>query len=805
MLHTKKRILLLCMMVWVFMITVSGQSNFDITQLVADTKTFTFNDSKNTVKGFIYGELDEKTNCCGSDRIYLEVRIHPSGYVVEAKTLTGKNECFKSSAIDIVKNIKWEAKDFKGTKPVYFEIRPDINCEGSRDNAYKSVAIINNELLDENGKPKDPEAGSLIYLGDTDSENSDKNTAAETTSEEVVADKENEEVSSSSEASMEKTPVENEAAPVEVAEKISEEPKEVVATEKMKEAGSQEVNDLAEGAKAEGKTEVTKVAAKPVETAKEMASTTEKTIQENQPAPEKLLVSADTPGRRSMTEETVAAVDSPKVPVAEPVDPEAQAEKEAEIMVLKEQLDELRAQEEAIQQKQERRKEIMERRRQAQIERRRQLQAQQEAEAEAAINDPFAGEGETMDESSSQDPDQEDLDRLSQELSEIQNRKRELEDSRKRDAEELDQYIRDRVRLEEEIRRKEEEITRKREQQELDRLVEDRNRLEDDRRNLEGEMQRLMDEIQRLQDELSRKVGEIERQNQDIQRINVTVAQREADINQQRMLREQQLAQELALMRQQADSESANLFRDPANPGMPSVGINPNLLADTSLQARRIVSQIMQLQQQLQQIQGQGTPGGIPTPGVISPQISSGISGSTNLPEGSSRANEDRAWENIDYNAPEGTVPSTGTIGSGMSRASNSTGFDPVLGYSPDSSHSGTFENTAGPGFRSMQYGSGTNAMNRFLADQLKARGVCGLVAAFAEITVNGNGNVIDRRIIKANSTQAMINLPSIFNSMSFVPTYSEIPQRTNLSFEMNIPCGPGQLPAAGGLVPSTN
>ncbi len=801
MLHTKKRILLLCMMVWVFMITVSGQSNFDITQLVADTKTFTFNDSKNTVKGFIYGELDEKTNCCGSDRIYLEVRIHPSGYVVEAKTLTGKNECFKSSAIDIVKNIKWEAKDFKGTKPVYFEIRPDINCEGGRDNAYKSVAIINNELLDENGKPKDPEAGSLIYLGDSDSEKPSENSATEATSVEEVADKENEEVSSSSEA-----PMENESAPVEVevAEKLSDDSKEVVATENLKEEGSQVANELAERAKTEVETEATKVTAKPVETAKEMANKAEKTVQEKQPDPEKLLVSADTPGRRSMTEETVAVVDSPKVPAAEPVDPEAQAEKEAEIMVLKEQLDELRAQEEAIQQKQERRKEIMERRRQAQIERRRQLQAQKEAEAEG-VNDPFAGEGETMDESSSQDPDQDDLDRLSQELSEIQNRKRELEDSRKRDAEELDQYIRDRVRLEEEIRRKEEEITRKREQQELDRLVEDRNRLEDDRRNLEGEMQRLMDEIQRLQDELSRKVGEIERQNQDIQRINATVAQREADINQQRMLREQQLAQELALMRQQADSESANLFRDPTDPGMPSVGINPNQLADTSLQARRIVSQIMQLQQQLQQIQSQGNPGGAPTPGVISPQISSGISGSTNLPEGSSRANEDRSWENIEYNAPEGTAPSTGSIGSGTSRASNSTGFDPVLGYSPDSSHSGTFENTAGPSFRSMQYGSGTNAMNRFLADQLKARGVCGLVAAFSEITVNGNGNVIDRRIIKANSTQAMINLPSIFNSMSFIPTYSEIPQRTNLSFEMNIPCGPGQLPAAGGVVPSTN
>ncbi|TAE50836.1 MAG: hypothetical protein EAZ89_11315, partial [Bacteroidetes bacterium] len=104
----------------------------DVTKLVADTKTFIFDNNKNTVKGYIYAELETKTTCCGTDRIYLKVDLDPSGYVISASTLTGKNECIKSSVIDIVKNIKWDTRDFKGPRPVYFEVSPQIDCEAGR-------------------------------------------------------------------------------------------------------------------------------------------------------------------------------------------------------------------------------------------------------------------------------------------------------------------------------------------------------------------------------------------------------------------------------------------------------------------------------------------------------------------------------------------------------------------------------------------------------------------------------------------------------------------------------------------------
>ena len=127
------------------------QAQVDVTKLIANPKTFIFNNNKNTVKAYIKAELEEKTQCCGNDRIYLEVKIDPSGYVISAKTLTGKNDCFKQSAIDIVKNVKWNTEDFKGPKSIYFEIKPSIDCGSDRSNNYAQIEVFNNELLDKDG------------------------------------------------------------------------------------------------------------------------------------------------------------------------------------------------------------------------------------------------------------------------------------------------------------------------------------------------------------------------------------------------------------------------------------------------------------------------------------------------------------------------------------------------------------------------------------------------------------------------------------------------------------------------------
>ncbi|MDX1906782.1 MAG: hypothetical protein SF053_07080 [Bacteroidia bacterium] len=141
---------------WLFGISIGfcapllAQPEVDVTKLVADTKTFIFDDQKHTVKSYIYAELEAKTSCCGTDRIYLEVKIDPSGHVLLVKPLTGKNECLKNAAADIVQNIKWDTREFKGAKSVYFEIKPEINCEG-RENVYAKLPVFNNPLINAEG------------------------------------------------------------------------------------------------------------------------------------------------------------------------------------------------------------------------------------------------------------------------------------------------------------------------------------------------------------------------------------------------------------------------------------------------------------------------------------------------------------------------------------------------------------------------------------------------------------------------------------------------------------------------------
>ncbi|MCI4669381.1 MAG: hypothetical protein MRZ79_14695 [Bacteroidia bacterium] len=131
-----------------------AQEEFDVTKHIADTKAFTFDDNKNTVQGYLSVQLTEKTKCCGKDRIYLEVKIDPSGNVLHAKAITGTNECIRRSAEDIVKNVKWDAAEFRGPTSKYLEIRPDIECTDSRDNSYTKIETFNNDLLDSDGNPR---------------------------------------------------------------------------------------------------------------------------------------------------------------------------------------------------------------------------------------------------------------------------------------------------------------------------------------------------------------------------------------------------------------------------------------------------------------------------------------------------------------------------------------------------------------------------------------------------------------------------------------------------------------------------
>jgi hypothetical protein len=112
----------------------------DIANARANPKTFIFDDEKHTVHGYIYKTLNDKSSCCGNDAIYLEVKFDQTGTVTSAKTLTGKNDCYKKSIVDIVHSVKWDATGVTGTKTIYFEVKPIIACSGSPgENTYKPI------------------------------------------------------------------------------------------------------------------------------------------------------------------------------------------------------------------------------------------------------------------------------------------------------------------------------------------------------------------------------------------------------------------------------------------------------------------------------------------------------------------------------------------------------------------------------------------------------------------------------------------------------------------------------------------
>ena len=131
---------------------LQGQDGFDITKELADPQKYIFTDGKTTVQGYIYSRLEQATACCGNDDIYIEVTIDPTGFVVDAKALTGKSECYKLSIVDIVRNIKWVNNDIKSQRKIFFPVKPLKACTGADgENVYSPIPVTNNPI---NNKPQ---------------------------------------------------------------------------------------------------------------------------------------------------------------------------------------------------------------------------------------------------------------------------------------------------------------------------------------------------------------------------------------------------------------------------------------------------------------------------------------------------------------------------------------------------------------------------------------------------------------------------------------------------------------------------
>ncbi|MCB0844122.1 MAG: hypothetical protein KDE26_12785, partial [Bacteroidetes bacterium] len=498
----KRRLLLLALVFGISLPSFTQTSDVDVTKLVADTKTFIFNNNKNTVKGYIYSQLKDVTGCCGNDRIYLEVKIDPSGYVLNVKTLTGKNDCFKQSAIDIVKNVKWDASDFKGPKSIYFEIKPNIECEGNRENTYAQVEIFNNELLDTEGNRNGNNATALNTVRNSDpiADNTTTQNKTETKTAEKEEPKTDPKVAK-------KDPIASNTQPV------KKDPPQQQATR------SQDPTPKADNT----------VAIK------------------NEP-----------PAKTKEEQEAEAKKKADELAAAKKKAAEERAAQEEEINKLKEQMARLRSQEEAARERrlaQERAEADRERERKERDAQMAQNNDDNSGEGGGLFLDDVADSNRdngTVSNDNEPPTGRTEEERIQNELAQLEAQKREIE-QKMRDSEnntrqllqENDRASQEWLRVEEQILEKKERMAQQREDQELNRLEEDRRKAQDRERQSSDEYQRMMDEIRRLQQEADRKIAELETQKQDIERLAAAKQAREQEIMLARTLRETEIEQEL--------------------------------------------------------------------------------------------------------------------------------------------------------------------------------------------------------------------------------------------------------------------
>ena len=121
-----------------FVLPVAAQ-DFDVTKHKADTETLLFSDGKTSVTSYVYTTLQTRTQCCGNDDVYLELKIDNNGNVLSARPVSGQNDCYRRSIADILRYITWS----KGTggQPRYLQFKPRIPFRDSTTTNNKYVQV----------------------------------------------------------------------------------------------------------------------------------------------------------------------------------------------------------------------------------------------------------------------------------------------------------------------------------------------------------------------------------------------------------------------------------------------------------------------------------------------------------------------------------------------------------------------------------------------------------------------------------------------------------------------------------------
>ncbi|MDP5170247.1 MAG: hypothetical protein NWR72_08370 [Bacteroidia bacterium] len=754
----------------------------DVTTLLADTKTFIFSNNRSTVKGYIYAEMEAKTSCCGSDRIYLEVKIDPSGYVLSAKTLTGRNDCFMQSAVDIVKNIKWNTEEFKGgPRSVYFEIKPDISCDGGKANTYAAVEIFNNELLNGNQQPTTPVVAAPKPQPTTPAQ------PAVTPAPVVAAPQQ---PAPQQPAPTTSAPVATAPAPATTApaqpEPVAPAPQPVVKAD--------------DPVVIETPTRITPTQSSPPGLPPRRQDPVAAASPTDPPR-------GQAPIQRELTEEEKQAIAGQEA---------ERQRREEEIRQLKEEMARMRAAEEQV-----RETKIATARNNPQPPKDAFGSQSSRSQAPASDNGEI-GFGLFMDElplengakptgnasapttpqvdpnASQEERIRSDVARMEQRIRELEQTNREVENDIRRRLQDAEKANREIVQLAEEKARREEEGEQLREQRELDRIAENKRRIEDDRSKQEREVQKLQDDLARMQSEMQTKMKDLDRQQQEIDRVAMERQQREQEIMLTRALREKETEVELERMR--LERLNSNILATTGG-GVNAGDIMPDFAtAADSEKYVFMINQINMLREEVNTLRGQLGQAPLPqtVPGT-STQPASGA-GSKVKPatgtKGTGNAATNRDWENIDIVAPGlsesdyiinpkpvmPTVPaptqqttSQSATPSGTSTTPAKPAQDPSVvnyrpgqGYSPDPSHVSTHTNVSGPELTTRTYVNGETALKELVKEDLRKGGVCGLAHVLFSVTLKPDGTVLNYRILTANATQVSAQMGLLIPNLKF-------------------------------------
>lgn len=185
------RILSLTLLIVLLGLNTNLFGQVDPSTLTASPKTFIFSDQKHTVPGYIYATLKNESSCCGNDAVYLEVKFGADGITQSAKTLTGKNDCYRKSVVDIVKRVRWDAEGVNGSKTIYFEVKPIIPCTGSpQENQYVALssgsgAVASTPVVEEESSVETVGVDDPVVSDEDDAFTTDPVAVVEETVEEV--------------------------------------------------------------------------------------------------------------------------------------------------------------------------------------------------------------------------------------------------------------------------------------------------------------------------------------------------------------------------------------------------------------------------------------------------------------------------------------------------------------------------------------------------------------------------------------------------------------------------------------------